>query len=146
MLEDLGRRCFEEEIRPRLAPVGERRIAEHRASGHMTVLLSGSLPFLLRPMAEVLGVDEVIGSVMATRGQRLSGRLEGVHPYGRDKLRLIEQFAAARGIHLPGSFAYADHHSDAHLLERVGHPVAVNPDQGLRLLAEARGWPIESWP
>ena len=145
LLEDLGQRCFDDVIRPRLAPAGERRVADHRAAGHLTVLLSGSLPYLLRPMAAALGVDEVIGSVMATRGARLTGRLDGVHPYGRDKLRLMEQFAAARAIDLPRSYAYADHHTDEHLLAGVGHPVAVNPNQRLRLAAEARGWPIESW-
>lgn len=145
LLEDLGRRCFEEVIQPQLAPEGERRLAAHRAAGHVTILLSGSLPYLLRPMAEALRADAVIGSVMATRGSRLAGRLEGLHPYGREKLRLVEGFALAHDVALPGSYAYADHHSDLHLLAGVGHPVAVNPNDRLRAVAEARGWPIESW-
>jgi len=144
-LDQLGRRCFEDVIRPRLARAGAERLAAHRAAGHVTLLLSGSLPFLLRPMADAVGADEVIGSMLAARGARLIGRLEGLHPYGADKLKLVEQFAGTRGIELPLSYAYADHHSDEQLLQGVGHPVAVNPHPRLRTLAESRGWPIEQW-
>jgi len=31
------------------------------------------------------------------------------------------------------------------LLERVGYPVAVNPDRELRRVAETRGWMIEDF-
>jgi len=33
--------------------------------------------------------------------------------------------------------------TDLPLLERVGHPVAVNPDPKLKRLAKQRDWPIE---
>lgn len=145
-LDQLGRACFAEIIRPRLARLGIARVAEHHASGHHTILLSGSLPYLLAPMAEMLGVDRVIGSTMATRGNLLLGKLEGLHPYGRDKLHLVEAYAIANDLALPESFAYADHHSDEHLLQSVGHPVAVNPSPRLRDIAARRGWPVEQWP
>lgn len=144
-LEELGGACFDDVIRPRLTKMGLARVAEHHASGHHTILLSGSLPFLLTPMAESLGVDRVIGSKMAMRGTRLLGKLEGLHPYGRDKLHLVEAYAIANDLALPESFAYADHHSDEHLLESVGHPVAVNPSPRLRDIAARRGWPVEQW-
>ena len=34
---------------------------------------------------------------------------------------------------------------DLPLLERVGEPVAVNPDPRLRRIAKRRGWRIERW-
>jgi phosphoserine phosphatase len=30
-------------------------------------------------------------------------------------------------------------------MERVGNPVAVNPDMRLRRLARRRGWPVETF-
>ena len=38
------------------------------------------------------------------------------------------------------SHFYSDSHNDVPLLERVTHPVAVDPDQKLRALAAQRGW------
>jgi phosphoserine phosphatase len=40
---------------------------------------------------------------------------------------------------------YSDSITDLPLLERVSHPVAVNPDARLRRIAERRGWRIERW-
>ena len=57
----------------------------------------------------------------------------------------LERFAAEHGVDLAASFFYTDSVSDLPLLERVGQPVAVNPDPRLRRLARRRGWPIESF-
>jgi phosphoserine phosphatase len=43
---------------------------------------------------------------------------------------------------LSASYFYTDSITDLPLLERVGHPVAVNPDPRLRRLARKRCWPI----
>ena len=52
---ELGRRCFDEVILPRLSPRGVAELATHERQGHAIVLLSGSLPFVLQPMAAVFG-------------------------------------------------------------------------------------------
>jgi phosphoserine phosphatase len=41
-----------------------------------------------------------------------------------------------------GSYAYADSILDLPMLEKVGNPVAVYPDEGLRSHAAASGWEI----
>ena len=45
-------------------------------------------------------------------------------------------------MELDRAYAYADSLSDLPLLAACGHPVAVNPDRRLRLVAERGGWPI----
>ncbi|MGZ5085328.1 MAG: HAD family hydrolase, partial [Usitatibacter sp.] len=42
------------------------------------------------------------------------------------------------------SWFYSDSLNDLPLLERVTHPVAVDPDATLRAHAAGRGWPIIS--
>ncbi len=44
------------------------------------------------------------------------------------------------------AYAYADSIHDLPLLMLVGHPVAVNPDQGLLKEAKLRGWEIITDP
>ena len=45
---------------------------------------------------------------------------------------------------LAGSFFYSDSHNDLPLLCEVDHPVAVDPDDKLRLEAQRRNWPVIS--
>jgi phosphoserine phosphatase len=53
--------------------------------------------------------------------------------------------ADRRGIPIGRSYFYTDSLSDLPLLEIVEHPIAVNPDPGLKRLAVQRGWPIEKF-
>jgi predicted mannosyl-3-phosphoglycerate phosphatase (HAD superfamily) len=62
--------------------------------------------------------------------------------YGPEKAAAIRDLAAEKGYDLDASFGYSDSETDAPMLEVVGHPFAVNPDKGLRRLAEQNGWPI----
>ena len=151
-MQQLGADCFARDIRPRLAARGIAAVAAHRERGHTTVMLSGSLWFLLQPMAEFLGINHVIATRLAVkaatapgRGPKLTTRLEGPHPYGRAKALLIKRFADDRNLDLAASYAYADHYTDAEMLALVGNPICVNPDDRLRREAEARGWPIEAF-
>ncbi|MDI3340978.1 MAG: HAD-IB family hydrolase [Sphaerobacter sp.] len=142
---ELGERCFEEVIWPRLAARGIDRVRYHNEAGHHTVLLSGSLPYVLQPMARMLGVRHVICSEPAARNQRLTGRLAGLHPYGAAKALLIRRFAEHAKVDLARSYCYADHHSDEGVLRLFGHPVCINPNDRLRAIAQRLGWPVEEF-
>lgn len=141
----LARRCFDEEIAPRLLRQGLARVRWHKAAGHDVALLSGSLDLLLAPLADYLGVRIAAGTQLEVLGAQLTGRIIGRHPFGEGKLERLREMARRFGLDLARSFAYADHFADRHLLDRVGHPVATNPDRQLRELAESRGWMIEEF-
>jgi HAD superfamily hydrolase (TIGR01490 family) len=145
LLTALGQRCVDEVIRPRLAERGLRRIRQHQSEQHATVLLSGSLPFVVLPIACALGFDHVICSELDSQRERLTGRLARLHPYGPVKAMLIRRLANEQRVDLDQSFCYADHHSDAPLLKLFGHPVCVNPDSRLRMLAEQNNWTLEEF-
>ena len=57
------------------------------------------------------------------------------------KADACEALARSRGWDLSECSAYSDSVSDAPLLRLVGHPYAVNPDRGLREMAQREGWP-----
>ena len=54
----------------------------------------------------------------------------------------MRELAEARGLDLADSWAYSDSVSDLPMLHAVGHPVAVNPDRELALVARAHDWEI----
>jgi len=58
------------------------------------------------------------------------------------KQRWAERIAREWNIRLDGCAFYSDSYSDRGLMERVGRPVAANPDWRLRTLARRRGWEI----
>ena len=66
-------------------------------------------------------------------------------PRGQDR-RACDAWLAGLGTRLEDyeSWFYSDSHNDLPLLERVTHPVAVDPDATLRPLAQERGWPVIS--
>ena len=56
----------------------------------------------------------------------------------------VEQWLRAHGLDWDSTETrfYSDSINDLTLLEKVNFPVATNPDDRLREVATARGWPI----
>jgi HAD superfamily phosphoserine phosphatase-like hydrolase len=117
----------------------------HQERGHHVALLSGAPHFLAELLAAYLGVGTILATPLALEGGRYTGGLADLHPYGARKALLAQRFAAAQGVALAASYAYADHHSDATLLALFGHPVCINPTARLRRIAAREGWPTERW-
>ncbi|MFN2168491.1 MAG: HAD family hydrolase [Anaerolineae bacterium] len=146
---EMRRQCdrwFAEDVLPHVTERGKQRVAAHQAQGHVIGIVSASTQYVVRPMADYLGIS---GQYVCTHLEREDGRLTGrVTPpvcYGQGKVVWAERFAAEHDVDLDASYFYTDSISDLPLLERVGHPVAVNPDPRLRRLADKRGWPIEQF-
>jgi phosphoserine phosphatase len=74
-----------------------------------------------------------------------SGELTTVPPTGEARAQLMLDYAAAEGLSLAESVAYADSASDLPMLEAVGFPVAVNPETRLAAIARKRGWLVEQF-
>lgn len=142
-MEDLGRRCFQGIILPRLLPLAVACIRAHQASGRRIILLTGSLSFLVAPFKEHLQADWLIATELVCWDHCFTGEIRGLHPRGENKRLLIEELARQQDLDLSCSWAYGDHEEDIPLLERVGHPVAVNPTRPLQRVAEKHGWPTE---
>ncbi len=140
-------RLVDDELAPsvwrRLAPAGVRRVREHRAAGHRTLLLSGALDVFTRPLAPLF--DDVQAARLVVRNGMFTGDLDSPPLVGESRLTWLQAFAAHHAIDLGDVYVYADSHSDLPLLAGVGHPVAINPDVRLYRVARRRRWPVEEW-
>ena len=65
--------------------------------------------------------------------------------FGHHKLTACEAWAAREKVALADCTFYTDSYSDVALLEKVGHPIVIDPDRRLARVAVARGWPIVDW-
>ena len=118
-------------------------IEQHRAAGRPVVLATTTPHHLIKPLADLLGIDHVIATrYSVTEDGRFDGELAGRFVWSRGKLAAVREWAEAEGIDLAESFAYSDSIYDLPLLSAVGSPAAVNPDPRLTVYAVARGWPI----
>ena len=128
----------------RLSPDAVRRIREHRAAGHRTVLVTGAIRPLTRPLAPLF--DHIEAADLAVDGSGVcTGRLAASPLVGEARAAFVKAYAREHGLDLAGCFAYADSHSDLPLLAAVGRPVAVRPDVPLYRHARKAHWPIVDW-
>ncbi len=135
---------FSQLILTKSFPAGVRRVREHRAMGHRTVLITGSLDFVVEPLRPLF--DDIVCATLERDGEgRLTGELLSAPPTGEARALTMAAYAEAEGLRLDESIAYADSASDLPMLEAVGFPVAVNPEAKLATIARKRGWHVEQW-
>jgi HAD superfamily hydrolase (TIGR01490 family) len=124
----------------RTFPAARSLVDQHRRAGDAVVIVSASPQELVAAVAVAIGADLGVGTRVAVRDGRLTGRVDGVFCYGKGKLARIREELGA--LDLGRATAYADSLSDLPLLRSCGRPVATNPDRGLLRAARAAGWPV----
>jgi fatty acyl-CoA reductase len=134
---------YAETVRRHTLPEALARIAEHRAAGHRTVLVTGSIDTLVTPIAHLF--DEVVASTMHQRDGVLTGYLAQPPLVDEARAAWLVQWAQEEGVDLSGSYGYGDSHADLAWLELLGNPSAVNPDANLAREALRRRWSIRDW-
>ena len=90
------------------------RLRWHQQQGHRCVIVSASLECYLRPWAQTVGVDEVIGSQLAMAGDSYTGQLATANCYGAEKTRRLLELLGERDAYT--LYAYGDSKGDRELL------------------------------
>lgn len=143
-LEAWRARFITERIAPIILPAAHRLIAQHRSEGRTPVIITATNSFITAPIAERLGVPHLLATEPEMVDGRYTGRPAGIPCYRDGKVKRLEAWLEKHGESLTGSWFYSDSHNDLPLLERVDHPVAVDPDDRLRREAARRGWDVIS--
>ncbi len=120
-----------------------RRVREHRAAGHRTILITAAAEPFVQPLAPLF--DIVIGAELEERDGCYTGFMSAPPLVGEARAAWLKRYAMQEGIDLKHCYAYADSYSDLPLLRAVGNPVAVSPDSALYRYARRKRWPIEEW-
>ncbi len=130
-------------ILPRVYPQMLDELYAHQDAGRATFIVSAAGNNLVAALAVVIGADGGIGTRYEVDAEgRFTGRLDGPFVYGKGKVDAMRGFAAQHGIDMAASYAYSDSASDLPMLRAVGHPVAVNPDPELAVVAATEGWDV----
>ena len=124
-------------------PFAATLFAQHRAAGRPIVLATTTPYDLVKPFADLLGLDAVVATRYGvTEDGTYDGSIAGPFVWSSGKLEAVRSWADDNGIDLAESFAYSDSVFDTPLLGAVGNPFVVNPDPRMVLMAAARRWPV----
>ncbi|MGD2100047.1 MAG: HAD family hydrolase [Desulfobacterales bacterium] len=138
-----ARDFYQAYLKPHLAPAIVARVKAHKAKGHVLVLISGSVRYLLEPVVADLGFDHLLCTDLQVNSDgQMTGKADGLVCVDRNKRKLMLELAQKIGLDLEKSYAYGNHPSDLPLLESVGYPHAVSPNRILEKIARQRSWPI----
>ncbi|MDQ3543181.1 MAG: HAD-IB family hydrolase [Actinomycetota bacterium] len=117
--------------------------AEHREAGRKLVMATTTPHDLVKPLADWLGFDDVLATRYGVNADgTFDGSIVGPFVWARGKLAAVTEWAEQNDVELAESYAYSDSVFDSPLLGAVGHPVAVNPDPSMVVMATLRRWPI----
>lgn len=141
-LLELAEDHFEEVLKPNIFPGTYELIESGKKLGLRQVIISGSLDFMVEPLARHLGIEDIVTNRLEFRDDVATGRLLKPVVAGANKSRFIQEYAKEWDIDLLKSYGFSDSYADYTMLAVVGRPAAVNPDLKLRQAAKEHSWPI----
>lgn len=142
---EIGRRVCGERLISSVRPVARQAIVRARLDGYEPVLATAAFDFLARPLADELGIVEVVCSTVAFTEGKCLGCFAGPERRGAIKAEAVRARFAQRDVDWAASRAYSDDVEDEPLWSLVGDPVFVSGVEVRRggLPARVR---CEVWP
>lgn len=119
-------------------------LADHRAQGHVTMLVSTGFTEMIATIGKSIGAEYAVGCDLEMKDGRATGRIVPPVVIGKQKGISARAKLAQLGydVDYAQSFAYADSLTDLGLFEIVGRPRPVYPAADLAAYARTRGWPV----
>jgi len=131
-------------IAPMMLPKAKQLIEDHRSAGDQLLIITATSAFITRPIAQLLGIPDLIACEAEVINGRYTGAPTGVPTYREGKVTRFKTWLEKREVDSSGAWFYSDSHNDIALLDLVDQPVAVDPDNTLRSYATSKGWPVIS--
>jgi HAD superfamily hydrolase (TIGR01490 family) len=138
-------------MRTRILPIITARsralVSEAMRDADLAAIITATNSFVTAPIARELGVPHLIATEAEQRGGEFTGKVAGIPCFREGKISRLDDFLQRHGSRweaVAESRFYSDSLNDLPLLQRVSHPVAVDPDATLESHARSHGWPVIS--
>ena len=116
-------------------------IKKLKKENYNIIAISGSPSEIGESYNKYLEFDAVFGSVYETDEAGVYTG-QAVFEPTKDKSQVVKQYVAEKKLSLKGSYGIGDTESDAPFLDIVENPIAFNPNDNLKKIAEEKGWRI----
>ncbi len=143
-LQQWRRQYIEEKITPILLPKARALIDRHRQQGDTLVVITATNRFITGPIVELYDIPHLLATEAEILDDRYTGKVSGIPCFQDGKVTRLSDWLKVNRHSLDNSWFYSDSHNDLPLLNRVTHPVAVDPDEILEEHARNNDWPIIS--
>lgn len=124
---------------------GKAQIKYHRDKGDFIVIITATNRFVTQPIAEAFQVDDLIATDPEIINGQYTGKVTGTPCFQAGKITRLNEWLENTHHDLENSTFYSDSHNDIPLLEIVTTPIAVDPDEQLKAVAQQRNWEICSF-
>jgi HAD superfamily hydrolase (TIGR01490 family) len=143
-LQALHNEFMAEIIKPIMLPKAKALIAQHHQAGDRLLIITATNRFITEPIAQAFAIPEILATEPELVAGRYTGKVLGVPCYQEGKITRFHAWLAQQNTSFSETTFYSDSHNDLPLLKTVDKPIAVDPDDKLRLYAEQHVWPIIS--
>lgn len=135
---------MQEKINSIWLPEAEKLLARHRQNNDFLLIITATNYFVTAPIAEKLGVDDIIATMPELKDNAYTGKVAGTPCFQDGKVERLSEWLKNSDYSLENSYFYSDSMNDLPLLLQVTHPVAVDPDDKLKSYAIEHHWPVIS--
>lgn len=140
-LARLQRQFLVSVVCPMITGASRQLLNLHRDRGDTLLIITATNRFITAPIANELGVDQLIATEPEQQQGLYTGQVAGTPCFQQGKVERLLDWLHETGNNLANSWFYSDSHNDLPLLEMVTFPVAVDADPTLTDHAAALGWP-----
>lgn len=144
-LTELHKEFMQKHIISMMTEKGKAKIKHHRDKGDYIVIITATNRFVTQPIAEAFQVDDLIATDPEIINNQYTGKVAGTPCFQAGKITRLNEWLKNTDHDLENSTFYSDSHNDIPLLEIVTTPIAVDPDEQLKAVAQQRNWKICSF-
>lgn len=113
-----------------------------REAGYWSLIISGSPQEMVQCVADELGISQARGALFTRREGHYTGSVDLSSGALGEKSRIFDAVTRGQDVCLERCFALGDSITDSALFERLGLPLAFEPEPALQELAQRRGWAV----
>lgn len=146
-LDAWHREFMHQKILPLITDPARELIKRHMLGNDLCVIITATNRFVTGPIAQALGISHLIATEPEQVNGEFTGQVSGLPCFREGKIARLEGWLDEHNLTWMSfleSWFYSDSLNDLPLLDKVTHPVAVDPDATLKAYAEENGWPIIS--
>ena len=143
-LNDVRSDYINEIIKPMILKKAVDLVKQHKEAGDRLLIITATNSFITKPIGELFGIDELIGTDPEENEGEFTGKVKGTPSFKEGKVTRLFDWLDEKNLKLADfekTFFYSDSHNDLALLEVVTNPVVVNGDKILLEKAQEKNWP-----
>lgn len=120
-------------------------LAQLNAKGQQVVIISATVSFIVKPIAQMLGVSAALGIDLEQQSGSYCAMIKGIPSYREGKVKRLQGWLAQQECRFSEIHCYSDSINDSPLLQFADQAFTVNPCAQLAVQALENGWPMLRW-